>query len=143
MRLCTTRFTSIILASLLLGACATQPADIPASSVSTLQYDGYSCKQVAAELARLERKSTDLYYSLKKTADNDSTQMAVGMILFWPTLFFLEGGDGPQAAEYARIKGELEALETVSVRKKCGLTFPEAPKPKPVQQPAKNSQQNN
>lgn len=70
---------------------------------------------------------------MKKTADNDTAQMAIGMILFWPTLFLLEGGDGPQAAEYARIKGELEALETASLRKKCGLEFPKAPEPAKTQ----------
>lgn len=118
-----------ILLTLLLAGCATPPEKIAASSVSTLQYQDYSCKQIGMELDRLERKSNELYYSLKKTADNDSAQMAAGMLLLWPTLFFLEGGDGPQAAEYARLKGELEALETVSVRKNCGLKFPEPPKP--------------
>lgn len=48
--------------------------------------------------------------------------MAVGMLLFWPTLFFLEGGDGPQAAEYARLKGEVDALEKVAIAKKCDMT---------------------
>lgn len=48
--------------------------------------------------------------------------MAVGMILFWPTLFFLEGGDGPEAAEYSRLKGEKGALEKIAVQKECGLT---------------------
>lgn len=118
------KFRFFPLLVLALSACATSPDKIAASSASPVQYSGYSCKQIGAELRRLEKKSTELYYSLKKTADGDTAQMAVGMILFWPTLFFLEGGDGPQAAEYARIKGELEALETVSIQKKCGLTFP-------------------
>jgi hypothetical protein len=42
-----------------------------------------------------------LYASLKKKADNDTAQMTVGMLLLWPTLFFLEGGDGPEASEYS------------------------------------------
>jgi hypothetical protein len=40
------------------------------------------------------------YNKLQKTTENDQAQMAVGMILFWPALFFLEGGDGAEAAEY-------------------------------------------
>lgn len=87
------------------------------------------CKQIAAELDRVERKINELYHRLGKTASNDSAQMAVGLILFWPTLFFLEGGDGPEAAEYARLKGEMEALEKVSIKKNCGIKFPEPPKP--------------
>ena len=43
------------------------------------------------------------------------------MVLFWPTLFFLEGGDGPEASEYTQLKGEFEALRTNSVQKKCEI----------------------
>jgi len=49
--------------------------------------------------------------------------MGVGLILFWPTLFALEGGDGPDAGEYAQLKGEYEALRTNSVQKRCGLAM--------------------
>jgi hypothetical protein len=47
--------------------------------------------------------------------------MGVGLVLFWPALFFLEGGDGPEAAEYAQLKGEFEALRENSIQKKCGI----------------------
>ena len=47
--------------------------------------------------------------------------MGVGLVLFWPTLFFLEGGDGPEASEYTQLKGEFEALRTNSVQKKCEI----------------------
>ena len=60
--------------------------------------------------------------------------MGVGLILFWPTLFFLEGGDGPEAAEYARMKGEIDALETISIQKNCGIKFPEPPKKTPTEE---------
>ena len=55
-------------------------------------------------------------------------QMGVGLVLFWPTLFFLEGGDGAEAAEYARLKGERDALEQAYTQKKCsaGQTVPAA-----------------
>lgn len=51
--------------------------------------------------------------------------MAAGIILFWPALFFLEGGDGPQAAEYSRLKGEREALQQALVQKKCSIATDE------------------
>jgi len=47
--------------------------------------------------------------------------MGVGLLLFWPTLFFLEGGDGPEAAQYADLKGEFEALRQASVQKCCEI----------------------
>jgi hypothetical protein len=48
--------------------------------------------------------------------------MGIGLVLFWPALLFLEGGDGPEATEYANLKGEYEALRENSVSKKCGFT---------------------
>ena len=74
---------------------------------------------LAEETVRVQRRVDNLQASLKKTASDDAAQMGVGLILFWPALFFLEGGDGPQAQEYARLKGEAEALERVSIQKRC------------------------
>ena len=115
---------SILTITVSLSACATAPDKIAAASVSTIQYQDYSCKQIGMELDRTSRRLNELYHSLKTTASNDSAQMAAGLILFWPTLFFLEGGDGPQAQEYARLKGEFDALERVAIQKECGIDIP-------------------
>jgi hypothetical protein len=120
--------TLALSSTLVLGACASHPDKIAAASVSTLQYQDYNCKQIGAEVARINDDLIDLYGRLDKKASNDSAQMAVGMILFWPTLFFLEGGDGVEASEYSKLKGEMEALETVAIKKECGIEFPEPPK---------------
>lgn len=57
-------------------------------------------------MTRVSRRAGELQASLKQKADGDAMQMGVGMLLFWPALFFLEGGDGAQAQEYSRLKGE-------------------------------------
>jgi hypothetical protein len=44
--------------------------------------------------------------------------MGVGLILFWPALFAL-GGTKQQEAEYARLKGEYDAVQEAAVIKKC------------------------
>jgi hypothetical protein len=106
--------------ALLMAGCASSPDKIQTSYVSPLQYKDYDCDQIAGDLDRISHRINDLYGRLKKTSDDDSTQMAVGMLLFWPALFFLEGGDGPEAAEYGRLKGEYDALEKVAIQKKCG-----------------------
>ena len=105
----------------LLG-CASQPEDIATVYVSPMQYQSFSCYQIEMELQRVNRRAGELHTSLDETADNDAGQMAVGLIIFWPALFFLEGGDGPQAQEYARLKGERDALEQSAIQKSCGLT---------------------
>jgi hypothetical protein len=125
-----------LVSCVLITACASDPSKIAASSVSTMQYQDYNCNQLGMELDRVSRKVNELYYRLDKEAGADSAQMAVGLVLFWPALFFLEGGDGPEAAEYARLKGEMEAIEKVSTQKECGLKFPEPPKDLPPEKPA-------
>jgi hypothetical protein len=50
--------------------------------------------------------------------------MALGLVLFWPALFFI-GGDGPEAQEYGRLKGEYDALEKASIQEECGYEFKE------------------
>ncbi|MFM6987097.1 MAG: hypothetical protein ACKOXG_00310, partial [Arenimonas sp.] len=59
----------------------------------------------------------------KSERKKDNWQMGVGLILFWPALFALEGGDGPEASEYAQLKGDFEALRQASVQKKCELSY--------------------
>ena len=81
------------------------------------------------EAERVSARTMELYGSLKETADDDEVQMGVGLILFWPTLFFLEGGDDARVTEYSRLKGERAAIEKVSIKKKCGIQFNE-PEPK-------------
>jgi hypothetical protein len=125
----------LISAVVAMSACASNPDNISSTYVSPIQYSDYSCKQISLEMANVTRRVSELHGSLDKEASADNAQMAVGLVLFWPALFFLEGGDGPQAAEYARLKGEREALETVAVQKNCDPNMMpkfeaiEAPKP--------------
>ncbi|WP_082048363.1 hypothetical protein [Candidatus Methylopumilus turicensis] len=103
----------------MLSGCATKPNKISAAYVSPLQYKDYDCKQLGNESERVNRRVTDLNASLQKKADGDNAKVAVGMILFFPTLFFTDG-DGPEVAEYSRLKGEAEALQKAVIEKKCG-----------------------
>ena len=112
-----------IFVCLALGACASSPNEIPSQYVSELQYQSYSCEQLGMEAGRVSARTGEKYRSVKKLADNDAAQMGVGLILFWPSLFFLEGGDGPEAAEYSRLKGEMDAIERVAISKSCSLKF--------------------
>lgn len=112
------------------AGCATQPSDLGSTYVPVATYAEYDCKQLTAEAGHINRRLGELYASLKKKADNDAVQMGIGLILFWPTLFALEGGDGPEAVEYSRLKGEYEAIRQASVQKDCPLdSIPEFKSP--------------
>ena len=53
------------------------------------------------------------------------------MVVFWPALFLMHG-DGAEASQLANLKGQMQALETASARKGCGIVFQQA-KPEPKQ----------
>lgn len=109
---------SIVSCALILSGCATGSKDISASYASPLQYQSYDCQQVTAEAQRIQVRVQELGGRLDQAAANDKALVGVGVILFWPALFAL-GGTKTQEAEYARLKGEYEALQKVAIEKKC------------------------
>ena len=90
-----------------------------ASYTSEVRYQDWACRNLASEATSIDKRITELHGQLKKKAGDDQAQMAIGLILFWPALFFLEGGDGPQAAEFSRLMGERDAIDRVSRLKDC------------------------
>lgn len=100
-----------------LAACAEKSSEITAAYVSPTLYDGLSCNQLRQEAQRVSARASQAMGVQDKKADNDAAAMAVGMILFWPALFFIKG-DAETAAEVSRLKGEMEAIEQVSVAEK-------------------------
>jgi len=113
-----------------LAGCATASKDIAAQSVSPLQYQQYDCGQITAEMQRVHTRATQLAGRLDEAATNDKVITGVGLILFWPALFAL-GGTKDQEAEYARLKGEYDALQQVAIQKKCPGATPETVAAKP------------
>lgn len=113
----------LLSASIALVSCASNPDSIDAAYVSPLKYATYDCEQIGLELGYVGQRTNTLYSNLRQKRTADNWQMGVGLILFWPTLFALEGGDGADAAEYAQLKGEFEALRQNSVEKRCNLAL--------------------
>jgi outer membrane murein-binding lipoprotein Lpp len=112
-----------MIGALVLSGCASGSKDIGAAYISPIAYDSYSCDQVASEQSRISLRVAQLAGQVDSRATGDAVAMGVGLILFWPALFFLKG-NGPEATEYARLKGEYEAVQQVSVRKNCTLPAP-------------------
>jgi hypothetical protein len=109
-----------------LSACASHTHEIAPAYISPVEYEDYSCKQIKAEIARVSRRAQQVAADVNKNADGDSTAMGVGLILFWPALFFIDG-DSPQAQEYAELKGRFNALEDAAIQKECGLKIQKDP----------------
>lgn len=126
----------------ILVGCATPPDKIPTAYVSSVQYNNYDCNQIAMEMRGVGRRVNELYTDLDKEASADEVQMGIGLILFWPALFWLEGGDDERAAEYARLKGERQALEDTAVAKSCDpATIPKFEEPVREKEPLNKERQ--
>jgi len=124
----TTFFLSL---TFIVAGCATSPNKMTAAYVSPLIYQSYDCQQLVMESDRVSRRVQSMHAKLDEKESNDSVKMTVGLLLFWPTLFFLDG-DEDGAIEYKRLMGESEAVHQAAVAKKCDLRLLAPPMPKEV-----------
>jgi hypothetical protein len=109
----------------LVSGCAQRPEEITASYVSPIPYEGLSCEQLFQEGERVSSRAAELTGTQQQKAQNDAVAMGVGLVLFWPALFFVKG-DRETANQLSRLKGEMEAIEQASIRKSCGFTIQSA-----------------
>lgn len=120
------RYVSLALvAFLMLQGCASHPDKMSAASVSDTKYMRHSCSQMRSEKDRIYNRTKALYTQLYNEAGKDAAQMAIGLLVFWPALFLLEGGDGPEAVEYRQLKGDYQSLQKASIKRGCKIKFPE------------------
>lgn len=87
-----------------------------------MQFQSYSCQQLAQEAERISARAIALTGAQNNRATSDAVATTVAVVIFWPAAF-LVGGDDAQTAELARLKGEMDASEQVSIQKKCGIAF--------------------
>lgn len=106
----------------ILAGCATPPKDIAPSYVSTSLYENLTCKQLRSEAEGVSARVAAAFAKQEKNRGQDAAMTTVGVALFWPALFFMKG-DGADAAEVARLKGEMDAIEQVNRVKNCGIVF--------------------
>lgn len=116
------RIKTVLLAtsSVIVISCASSSREIEKIYVSPDQYRPLNCKSLAHELAQLNQRKNTVAAQLDKKASNDQGITAVSAILFWPAAFAL-GGNKEQEQEYARIKGEYDAVIQVGAEKQCNL----------------------
>lgn len=116
----TKRLARVMLVGLVAGqlaACATTSDKVSASYVSPLQYQSYDCDQIRVEMLRVSSRVREVSGAQDRKAKNDAVAVGVGLVLFWPALFFLATDD--QKEELGRLKGEYDALNQTAVQKKC------------------------
>ncbi|MDP3173808.1 MAG: hypothetical protein Q8M88_05180 [Phenylobacterium sp.] len=110
--------TIALMAALSVAACASSPDKIGATYVSPIQYSSYDCDQIRLEMVRLSAKVREVSGAQRNQASNDAVAMGVGLVLFWPALFFLAGGND-RKEELGNLKGQYDALTEAAIQKKC------------------------
>jgi len=99
--------------------CASNPDRLEPVYVSPDQYKNLGCDEISQEMTRVSVRMSDLYEKLKGARQRDNVQTGVGVVLFWPVLLLLEGGDGVEADEFAKLKGEFTALDKAAATSQC------------------------
>lgn len=113
---------SLILTLTALAGCASGADDIAPSYVSPVMYENFTCQQLAFEAQSISSRAAQAAGVQNKQRTTDAVVTTVGLVVFWPSLFFIKG-DGAKAAELANLKGQMEAVEQASIRKNCGIQF--------------------
>jgi len=113
------RMLALIVLLFFMSGCATSPGRIRANYVSPVQYYAWTCGQIHSEMIRVKAKVLELSGVQQGEAVKDTIALSVGLVLFWPALFFMLGPD--QKQEIAQLKGEYEALERAAIHNECGF----------------------
>ena len=112
------RIFAVLASAAMVASCATSPNNITPQYVSPMLYQGYTCEQISAELQRIGARVTEVTGQQQRAANNDALAMGVGLVIFWPALFFL-ANDNDKREELSRLRGEYDALQQAGTMKNC------------------------
>ena len=104
-------FLPVVAAAILMG-CANRPESIRASFVSHERFIDLDCTQLTTKLADT-RAELDKY---SKMQDSKANGDAFGVFLLGIPFSKLSGD---HEGDVARLKGEIEAIETAQIKRKC------------------------
>ena len=117
--------TRIFLCVVIMGSvagCASRSADVAPAYVSSMQYEGYSCKQLYQESQQVSAYAAQAAGQQDNNRTSDAVMTGIAAVVFWPAMFAIKG-DNAQTAELAQLKGRIQAIEQASIRENCGFRF--------------------
>lgn len=95
-----------------LTGCATRPESIPASYISHEKYTSNSCTELSANMA-------DARAQLTKFSDMQNSKANIDAATVFLVLIPASKLSGDSAADVAKYKGEVEAIETAQIKNGC------------------------
>ncbi|MDB3970109.1 hypothetical protein N9394_02240 [Candidatus Pelagibacter sp.] len=111
----------LLIAVLLLSACssAKQSGQINKAYVSSAKYNSFTCEQLIQESELIRAREPALAAKVDQHYKSQKNTEAVAWLLFWPAAFWLDDGS-QEANQLAQVRGELDAVRSAMMSKKCG-----------------------
>jgi hypothetical protein len=103
---------AVLLAATVLAACANRPDTIRASHVSHEKFASLDCPELASRMAGARSDLAKVSQMQNEKANSD----AVGVFLLGIPFSKLSGD---HEGEVARLKGEVEAIDTAMIKARC------------------------
>jgi hypothetical protein len=97
--------------------CAQSPDKVQPLSVNPEKYYDLSCNEISKRLADIETRLDRVRQIQSKNASADVAAVAGGVLTLWSPLLFLNGESNQN--HLSILKGELIALESAELNKKC------------------------
>ena len=112
--------TIILITLLFLTACssAKQSGQVNKAYVSTAKYNSFTCDQLIQESELIRAREPALAAKVDQHYKSQKNTEAVAWLLFWPAAFWLDDGS-KEANELAQVRGELDAVRSAMMSKKC------------------------
>src|ERR1700681_1028587 len=111
-----------IISTVAFAGCATPPANIQPTDVSSMKYDAADCGQLGKEAEEVAARLQETTGTLQTKANGNAVSVGVGAIIFWPALLVLAATGGkPEEAEVGRVKGEVVAIARTAKANGCDI----------------------
>ena len=112
----------IVFILILLSACtaAKRASEVNATYVAAYNFEDKSCQQIFVLAEEFKQRTPALERKVDETRRQDKIKEQVGLWLFWPTYFFMQG-NAEEQTELAMARGNLNALRTAALQKDCNV----------------------
>ena len=109
---------AVSFALVLSGCNNVKSSEVISQNVSTYEYSDMTCSQLEGEMVFLNNAANSAGNVVDKKNSSAKGKNAAAFILFWPALFLIDD-NSTEAQQYARKKGEYEAVQRTHRKKDC------------------------
>ena len=106
------------LALLVSGCNNVSSTEVIAQNVSTYEYSDMTCSELEGEMDYLNNAANSAGNVVDKKKSSAKGKNAAAFVFFWPALFLIDD-NSTEAQQYARKKGEYEAVQRTHRKKDC------------------------